>query len=519
MFSQFRWSLWRLVAPTLLAMLGAVLPTIPAWAQSSACNANEDVVTFNFAAAASSSASGSSVTWTATTTANTYTVATVGSVPRNTIAFSLALSGPVWVAGFPAQGTQGNNPDTLDLNMDPSAAGQFVTLRMSFNRPMDKVRFNMYDVDHQAGGWQDVLRISGVLNGNTTTIPSYVPATPASYTTATTANGAAEITTTLDGNCASTATTCNVQVDFTNPVDAIQVLFIAGPLVATPTSQRVGFDSFSYCVPKRELGLTKVDATDTFVAGATGTYLLTVNNLGGAATAGNYTVVDQLPQGVSFVSPQTPGGGWACTLSTTTFAIDTATCVQATALGANSTTVLTLTVSISPDLTATSIDNRAKVFGGSDPNKATLTTTGPLSACAAANEGWLGGGATYFGGATVNAGCAFENTLLARRALLTVSKSNGTTTLTAGATTTYTVTFANLGPSSAPGALVTDPAVAGLNCTSIAFASTPVGSVTINPTPATISAIQSTGISLTPTFPPNSTATFAITCGVTATGQ
>jgi hypothetical protein len=62
MFFHLRWALWRQLASTVLALLGAVLPAIPAWAQSSACNANEDVVTFNFAAAASSSASGSSVT-------------------------------------------------------------------------------------------------------------------------------------------------------------------------------------------------------------------------------------------------------------------------------------------------------------------------------------------------------------------------------------------------------------------------------------------------------------------------
>jgi uncharacterized repeat protein (TIGR01451 family) len=513
--SQFR----RWISAVTLLACGLLFASNLAWAQSSACNANEDVVTFNFAAASSSDASGSSVTWTAGTTANTYTVATVGSVPRNTIAFSLSLSGPVWVAGFPAQGIQGNNPDTLDLNMDPSAAGQFITLRMNFNRPMDKVRFNMFDVDRQNGSWHDVVRVSGLLNGNTTTIPSFSPTTPASYATLTTANGAAEINTTLDGNCANTNTACNVQVNFTNAVDAIDVVFLAGASVAAPSSQRVGFDSFSYCVPKRELSLTKVDATDTFVAGQTATYFLTVTNGGGAATAGNYTVVDQLPQGLSFLNPQTPGGGWACALSTVTFATDTATCVQAGALAANSSTVLTLTVSVSPVITATSVDNRAKVFGGSDPNKPTLTATGALLACTQASEGWQGGGATYFNGTAVNAGCAFENTLLARRTQLTATKSNGVTTLTAGSTTTYTLTFANLGPSSGAGAVVLDPAVPGLNCTSVAFSSTPAGSVTISPITPTITALQSTGITMTPTFPANSTATFVVTCGVTATGQ
>jgi uncharacterized repeat protein (TIGR01451 family) len=504
-------------ASAFVVACGALASANLAWAQSSACNANEDVVTFNFTAATTINASGSSVTWAASTTSNTYTVATVGSVPRNTVAFNLSLTGPVWVAGFPAQGIQGNNPDTLDLNMDPSAAGQFMTMRISFNRPMDKMRFNMYDVDRQDGSWQDVLQISGLLNGNTTTVPSFAPVTPASYATSVTANGAAQISTNLNGNCANTATTCNVQVDFTNPIDAIQVVFIAGPAVATPTSQRVGFDSFSYCVPKRELSLTKVDSTNTFVAGQTGTYLLTVSNSGGVATAGNYTVVDQLPQGLSFINPQSPGGGWACTLSTTTFAADTASCVQASALAANSSTTLTLTVSISPDITSTSVDNRAKVFGGSDPNKPTLTATGALLACTAASEGWQGGGGTYFDSTAVNAGCAFENTLLTRNANLSLTKTNGVTTTVAGNTTSYTITFVNGGPSSANGALIQDTPSSGLSSCSVTSC-TGAGSPTAATCPVTPANLLAPSNTTIPTFPSNSSVTFVVTCGVSATG-
>ncbi len=110
-------------------------------------------------------------------------------------------------------------------------------------------------------------------------------------------------------------------------------------------------------------------------------------------------------------------------------------------------------------------------------------------------------------------------TTVAPAARLEISKTNGTATSVAGNTTAYTVTIANLGPGNAPGSIFVDPAATGLNCTTVTFASTPAGSVTVSPSPLTLSALQVTGIQLTPTFPAGSTASFVLTCEVTATGQ
>ena len=50
---------------------------------------------------------------------------------------------------------------------------------------------------------------------------------------------------------------------------------------------------------------------------------------------------------------------------------------------------------------------------------------------------------------------------------LSITKTNGTTTLLAGSTTAYTVTVANVGPADASGSVLKDPAVTGLSCTAV----------------------------------------------------
>lgn len=507
----------KLILCVMLWLLAAA--SQDALAQSSACTPNEDVVTFNFAGTASTNANGSSGTWTAGSLVNAYQVATAGTIRSNTITFTAqAIASAPFVAPDPSLLRQGNVNNSLSMNMNPGAPGDGVTLTLVFSRPMDKVRFNMLDVDRQNPNWQDRMRISGYLNGSAVPIPALVPTTPARFSTATVGN-ANEITTNTNFNCSATNASCNVRIDFSNPIDSVVLAFVAGPAIAAPSAQRVAFNNFSYCVPKRDLRILKATPITPLVAGKTATYSLTINNRGGAATTGNTSVTDVISTpGVSFLNPQTPAG-WTCAVANTTFTNDTANCFRAASIGANSTVVLTLTVSISPDASATSIVNRAKVYAGGDPNKLTLTATGPIANCDASNENQSGGGAFYFGGVdTTNAGCSFETTPVVRQSLLTVSKMNSGNTLPAGSTTSYTVTFANLGPSNAPGSVVKDPAVAGLNCTTATFTSTPAGSITTSPTVLNMTALQSTGVTFTPTFPANSTASFNLICSVTATG-
>ena len=113
---------------------------------------------------------------------------------------------------------------------------------------------------------------------------------------------------------------------------------------------------------------------------------------------------------------------------------------------------------------------------------------------------------------TSNVVCTFTNRKLA--ANLTISKTNSVTALTAGQTTTYSIVVSNTAGDDAAGAVVSDPAVAGLNCTAV----TCTGTACPAPASVTVAALQTPGLTLG-SFPAGSTATFALTCGVTATGQ
>ena len=102
---------------------------------------------------------------------------------------------------------------------------------------------------------------------------------------------------------------------------------------------------------------------------------------------------------------------------------------------------------------------------------------------------------------------------------LDVTKTNGTTTLVAGSTTSYTVTFTNSGATAANGAITKDTPSAGLsNCT--VTGCTPAGSpVAVCPAVGLWPNIFTAGGLSIATFPANSSLSFTLSCGVTATGQ
>lgn len=103
---------------------------------------------------------------------------------------------------------------------------------------------------------------------------------------------------------------------------------------------------------------------------------------------------------------------------------------------------------------------------------------------------------------------------------ITVAKTNGVGTVTAGGTTAYTITVANLGPAGADGTRLFDPAATGLSCTTNPVCAASGGAVC--PAGLTIAQLQNTtppqGVAI-PTLPSGGTLTFSLSCAVTATGQ
>ena len=104
---------------------------------------------------------------------------------------------------------------------------------------------------------------------------------------------------------------------------------------------------------------------------------------------------------------------------------------------------------------------------------------------------------------------------------LTLTKSNGVNTLSAGAQTTYTLVVTNSGPTAADGARLYDPVAAGLSCTT-----TPICVATGSATscPAGLSMVQlqnniaPNGVAI-PTLGAGGVLTVTVVCSVTATGQ
>jgi uncharacterized repeat protein (TIGR01451 family) len=101
---------------------------------------------------------------------------------------------------------------------------------------------------------------------------------------------------------------------------------------------------------------------------------------------------------------------------------------------------------------------------------------------------------------------------------ISVSKTNNVTSVTAGGTTSYTVTFTNTGFTAADGSNASDTPSAGLVCSvaSCAASTSPIAGVC--PAPAQWPNLLTPGGLLLPGFPPGGTITFVVNCNVTATG-
>jgi uncharacterized repeat protein (TIGR01451 family) len=228
-----------------------------------------------------------------------------------------------------------------------------------------------------------------------------------------------------------------------------------------------------------DLTIVKTHSPSTFVQGSalpsTPTFSIVVANTGSAASFGTVTVADLLPAG--FTALSLAGPGWSCVLATVS-------CTRTDTLAVSATyPTITLMVSASNS--------------GSFTNSATVS-------CACE-------GASKTGNNT-----AFDPVTVVAAVHLSVTKTNGISNVVAGQTTSYTVTVTNLGPANAAGAVLTDPAIDGLSCTS-ASCGVASGSA-VCPASATLLADIQAGVSI-PSMPANSSLSFVINCNVTATGQ
>lgn len=101
-------------------------------------------------------------------------------------------------------------------------------------------------------------------------------------------------------------------------------------------------------LPSSDLALSKT-AVGSFVAGGTGTYALTVTNLGPSPSGTPVTVTDTLPDGMTYASGS--GVDWSCSA-----AGQTVTCTRTTSIPAGSQSLIALNVDISRTLLGTQVN-------------------------------------------------------------------------------------------------------------------------------------------------------------------
>ncbi|HVF45669.1 MAG TPA: hypothetical protein VM936_21765 [Pyrinomonadaceae bacterium] len=164
--------------------------------------------------------------------------------------------------------------------------------------------------------------------------------------------------------------------------------------------------------------------TGNFTRGSTGTYTITVSNVGGAATSGVVTVTDTLPAGLT---PSTQSGtGWTCGAVGQTI-----TCTRSNALAAGASyPAITVVVNVS-QTAASSVTNTAAVSGGGQTNTSNDSSSDPTTVVSSSD--------------------------------LSLSKTVNNPSPVQGQNVTFTLTLANAGPSNATNVAVTDLLPAGLS--------------------------------------------------------
>jgi uncharacterized repeat protein (TIGR01451 family) len=198
-------------------------------------------------------------------------------------------------------------------------------------------------------------------------------------------------------------------------------------------------------------------------------------------------VVDTLPNGITITNAIAPVG-WSCSLVGQTVTCDSAFATP---------------IASSTDLNAITGTVRISNTACSGPIVNTVTIAGfqtPYSDSQPANN------------------TATASTTLDCNAALTVAKTNGTGTLTTGDTTTYTVTFANGGPSSADGAVVTDLPGTGLSSCSVLSCNASGGSPVSASCPTTPADLLTPGGASVPSLPTGGSLVFSVQCTVSASG-
>ncbi|MBK7145270.1 MAG: DUF11 domain-containing protein [Xanthomonadales bacterium] len=218
-----------------------------------------------------------------------------------------------------------------------------------------------------------------------------------------------------------------------------------------------------------DLSITKTDGTATEIPGTTVTYTIVASNIGGDPVTGA-TVTDTFPATLSACTWTCVGAGTgACTAAGSGNIND-----SAVNLAVGDSVTYTATCTIASSASGNLINTATVASAITDPNAANNSAT--------------------------------DTDILTPQADLSISKTDGLASVTAGGNLTYTIVASNLGPSDAPGTLVSDTFPAALTCTWTCVVS--VGGTCGAGGPGNIADVAS--------IPAAGTATYTATCAVAA---
>ncbi len=274
------------------------------------------------------------------------------------------------------------------------------------------------------------------------------------------------------------------------------------------------------------LGISK-SHSGNFTAGLNGTYTITPINSGFQATSGAYSIVDNLPAGLTYVGATGPG--WSCADSGATVTCTSSTVIAASSIGQPITLVVAVAASAVPSVT-----NTANSSGGGAPNTGSAsdltTVTIPVLGLTKTHTGSfvVGQNGTYTltakdtGNATTFGTTTVSDTLPAGLTFVSAAGSGWTCGATAGVVTCTSSAAIAAGASfpaitlvvgvpvgTTPGSVTNDASASGGGATNTATATDP----TTLAQPALAISKTHTG-----TFPVGGTGAYAIAVSNTGDG-
>lgn len=354
------------------------------------------------------------------------------------------------------------NPATASLTVDPPAADVSVTKTDGVTSVVAGNSLTYTIVAANAGPFDDPsVTLTDTFPGVLTCTYTSAAAGGATGNTAAGSGNLAESLSLPSGSSVTYTASCMVDASATGPLS--NTATVAGSLVDLVAGNNSATDANTVIVPEADLSITLSDSADPVLPTGTLTYTVDVANAGpsdATGVDGTFT----LPAGLTFVSTSgcsgDPTGVPSCSLGTI-------------AAGSSASYTVTATVDASTSGTVTAT---ASVTS-------TVTDTVP------------GNNATS------------EDTAVTPRSDVSVTKTDGITSIRAGETLVYTLVVANAGPSEDPNVIFGDPFPADLSCN---YTSVAAGGATGN------TAAGSGDVNDTLSMPMSSSVTYTASCLVAA---